>query len=91
MHFFSKTKKKIFKNFTEITSKYYAIFCTFQHVSVKGLGALKRQNIMEIQKQIYLRSSSILFRPTSGGVVALKTERRDVPGSNPGRACRLSR
>ena len=28
---------------------------------------------------------------TSGGVVALKTGRREVPGSNPGRACRPSR
>ena len=29
--------------------------------------------------------------PTSGGVVTLKTGRREVPGSNPGRACRPSR
>ena len=28
--------------------------------------------------------------PTSGGVVALKTGRRVVPRSNPGRACRPS-
>ena len=29
--------------------------------------------------------------PTSGGVVTLKTGRQEVPGSNPGRACRPSR
>ena len=29
--------------------------------------------------------------PTSGRVVTLKTERREVPGSNPGRYCRPSR
>ena len=29
--------------------------------------------------------------PTSGGVVTLKTGRRDVPGLNPGSACRSSR
>ena len=29
--------------------------------------------------------------PTSGGVVALKTSRREVPGSNPGRAYRPRR
>ena len=29
--------------------------------------------------------------PTSGGMVTLKTERREVPGSNPCRACRPSR
>ena len=28
---------------------------------------------------------------TSGGVVALRTGRREVPGLNPGRACRPSR
>ena len=28
--------------------------------------------------------------PTSGGVVALKTGRRQVPGSNPDRTCRPS-
>ena len=33
----------------------------------------------------------LLFQgPTSGGVVTLKTGRRQVPGSNPGRACRPS-
>ena len=30
-------------------------------------------------------------RPTSGGVVTLKTGRREVQNSNPGRACRPSR
>ena len=30
-------------------------------------------------------------QPTSGGVVALTTGRREVPGSNPGRACLPSR
>ena len=30
-------------------------------------------------------------RPTSGTAVTLKTGRREVPGSNPGRACRPSR
>ena len=29
--------------------------------------------------------------PTSGGVVTLKTGRREVPGSNPGHACRPRR
>ena len=29
--------------------------------------------------------------PTSSRVVTLETGRREVPGSNPGRACRLSR
>ena len=29
--------------------------------------------------------------PTSGRVVTLETGRREVPGSNPGRACRPSR
>ena len=29
--------------------------------------------------------------PTSGSAVTLKTGRREVPGSNPGRACRPSR
>ena len=33
----------------------------------------------------------LLFSSTSGGVVALKTGRREVPGSIPGRACRPSR
>ena len=28
--------------------------------------------------------------PTSGTVLTVKTERREVPGSNPGRACRPS-
>ena len=32
-----------------------------------------------------------LFGSTSGGVVTLKTLRREVPGSNPGRSCRPSR
>ena len=31
------------------------------------------------------------MRSTSGGVVALKTGRREVQSSNPGRACRRSR
>ena len=31
-----------------------------------------------------------LTRPTSGTAVTLKTGRREVPGSNPGRACRPS-
>ena len=31
-----------------------------------------------------------LLRPTSGGVLTLKTGRREAPGSNPGRACRTS-
>ena len=30
-------------------------------------------------------------RPTSGTAVTLKTGRRELPGSNPGRACRPSR
>ena len=29
--------------------------------------------------------------PTSGGVVMLKTGRRELPGSNPGHACRPNR
>ena len=33
---------------------------------------------------------SIAFGPTNGGVVALKTERREVPGSSPGHADRPS-
>ena len=37
---------------------------------------------MQIQRDI---------RPTSGGVVTLKTGTREVLGSNPGRACRPSR
>ena len=32
-----------------------------------------------------------LSRPTSGRVVTLETGRREVPGSNPGRACRPRR
>ena len=31
-----------------------------------------------------------MYCPTSSGVVTLKTGRRGVPGSNPGRACRPS-
>ena len=34
---------------------------------------------------------SIFIRPTSGTAVTLKTGRREVIGSNPGRACRSSR
>ena len=34
---------------------------------------------------------SLTSRPTSGEAVTLKTGRREVPGSNPGRACRPSR
>ena len=34
--------------------------------------------------------SSKLVGPTSGRVVMVKTERREVPGSNLGRACRPS-
>ena len=33
----------------------------------------------------------MIQRPISGGVVTLKTGRREVPGSNHGRACRPSR
>ena len=32
-----------------------------------------------------------MLGPTSGGVVVLKIGRREVPGSNPGRACRPRR
>ena len=34
---------------------------------------------------------SVLVGPTSGSAVTLKTGRLEVPGSNPGRACRPSR
>ena len=34
---------------------------------------------------------SWFIRPTSGTAVTLKTGRREVPGSNPGRGCRPSR
>ena len=37
------------------------------------------------------RDISPLGSPTKGGMVALKTRRREVPGSNPSRACRSSR
>ena len=43
--------------------------------------------------EIYMHAfipSLYVFRPTSGGVVTLKIGRRELPGSNPGRACRPS-
>ena len=42
---------------------------------------------MEQSKNIEFRD----FRPHHGGVVVLKTGRREVPGSNPGHTCRPSR
>ena len=33
----------------------------------------------------------LLYIPTSGIAITLKTGRREVPGANPGRACRPSR
>ena len=33
---------------------------------------------------------SIIYSPTSGRVIKLETGRREVPGSNPGCACRPS-
>ena len=40
---------------------------------------------------IYNNSSALAGRPTSGGVVTLKTGRWEGPGLNPGRACPPSR
>ena len=42
-------------------------------------------------KEFTTFSIPILNGPTSGTAVTLKTGRREVPGSNPGRACRPSR
>ena len=45
------------------------------------------------QKNIPIRRQNIriCLGPTGDGVVTLKTRRREVPGSNLGRACRPSR
>ena len=37
------------------------------------------------------RVKAVAYSPTSGTAVTLKTGRRDMPGSNPGRACQPSR
>ena len=39
----------------------------------------------------FFYSSLVYVVATSGTAVTLKTGRREVPGSNPGRACRSSR
>ena len=41
--------------------------------------------LTQLQECLHVKES-----PTSGRVVMLKTERREVPGSNRGRACRPS-
>ena len=48
--------------------------------------------IVFIHKKLKIAQKRLLVNkgPTSGGVVTLKTVRREVPGSNPGRACRPS-
>ena len=44
------------------------------------------------EKLLVCASYVIVYNgPTSGGEVTLKTGRREVTGSNPGRACRPSR
>ena len=48
--------------------------------------ALLKQKLMDGMACIIFN-----YGPTSGGVVTLKTGRREVPGSNPGRACRTIR
>ena len=42
-------------------------------------------------KKLVKTDASLGDSTTSGTAVTLKTERREVPGSNPGRACRPSR
>ena len=50
---------------------------------------------MCIEMRIHLKDNTqsylIVEKATSGGVVTLKTGRREVPCSNAGRACRPSR
>ena len=50
-------------------------------------------NLMNGNDSVILFRDGLLFpySPTSGTAVTLKTGRREVPGSNPGRACRPSR
>ena len=43
------------------------------------------------QTALWLLSNANFYSPTSGTAVTLKTGRREVGGSNPGRACRPSR
>ena len=39
------------------------------------------------KKEVDSDKNPIYYSPTSGGVVTLKTGRREVPDSNPGRTC----
>ena len=51
-------------------------------------------NMLDISKFLICinkKNFSLFLSPTSGRVVTLKTGRWEVPGSNPGRACRPSR
>ena len=43
-----------------------------------------------LRNSYYIFIFLIFYGPTSGGLVALKTGRREMPGSNPDRACRPS-
>ena len=54
------------------------------------------QLIITNHEKLYMTNNNDVYNflvccPTSGSAVTLKTERREVAGSNPARACRPSR
>ena len=56
--------------------------------SISLLGVFYRLNLLN--PKVLSLTKSFLYGPTSSTAVTLKTRRGEVPGSNPGRACRPS-
>ena len=66
-------------------------FCSLHMLMYSELSVLHVSILKAIYQYPEQISIPLNIGPTSGIAVTLKTGRRDVPGSNSGRACRSSR
>ena len=63
--------------------------CLKNDKQIRNIKSNKR-TIINNYNEFEIESFQDFISPTSGAVEALKTGRREVPGSNPGRTCRPS-
>ena len=85
--FFNTLKQRLITRYFKMETTLFTIFNTFQY-NQETFGHLF---LKFLNNSCYTENLHKTNSPSRGGVVTLKTGRREVPGSNPGRACRLSR
>ena len=81
-NFFQFLHHRFSYDFFKLKMKFFLKNSLILAILSSSIRMLKPQTTTDFQSSL---------APTSGGMVTLKTGRRQVPGSDPGRACRLSR